>query len=784
MGAVREVRAGIRKLLEDKMKKYLLTILLFILAVLSATGIVYASDISNALWHGTIRATNNGTANSSVSVAVSINNTALIANNFANSTLTDVVIRKNGTDVPFMPGYGSNPWLFFVSDIGANQNVDYDFYTGNVSGASPAIMVQYMTITDAATMEGSDNFTAVYDGFIDTSISDYIINKPSALSVNVTATGNISAYLPAYASDTLRYSSDAEVSTASGTYTVVKTITLTQAVNAARIKFDIKSQAGVIAYGKIYKNGVAIGTEQSTTGTSFATKSEDITIAAGIGDSIQLYGKNDDGIHEVYYRNFRIYYDGGQYTNSAIVSSGEHTVTTTLDSPFLSLGIDATSDPITPVTENLTLNAPLWQDDCSSSPFTTIDSTEYTGTVTNAVWSENNGYAFDGTGDYITFSDISRFEGTDHLSIETWIKVNVFALSRGIVTKRVGAQSSWGLILGAVGNTFGFKVYTSATNLQVNSTTSRSTGTWYHVVGVYNGTDLRIYVNGVLDSTPASLSGGINDSTADVMFGRYYDTNTDINATIGDVRIYDKALTATEILQNYNATKSKYTSGDIYTVSTLLTVPDNSNNIVIGSDATPYINSYAFYQGGVQTCGIAWEYAATFTDSTGNGNDATPTFRTTSTDADISADLLDLLPTSESQVSTFSLSSTYEILSGTPTTPTNLYGGEDFTTKIPGQAANEILTAANVPKTAWWYPFLFLGICVIGMLVYGATTMFRGQRQLVEGQVDGSLLVMFVVMEVLLYLLGQMNVIPEWCYYIFPIGGIAIILSRKHLSWG
>jgi hypothetical protein len=143
-------------------------------------------------------------------------------------------------------------------------------------------------------------------------------------------------------------------------------------------------------------------------------------------------------------------------------------------------------------------------------------------------------------------------------------------------------------------------------------------------------------------------------------------------------------------------------------------------------------------------------------------------------------------PTEEAQLSTFTLISEYEILTESATLPAGTYTELDVS-KIPGgEAANELLTEGGVPQAAWWFPFLFLGICVVGLIVYGATTLHRSglRGRLVEGQVDGSLLIMFVVMEAALTMLGIMGVIPKWPFIIFPIAGIAIIMSRKHYSWG
>jgi len=76
-----------------------------------------------------------------------------------------------------------------------------------------------------------------------------------------------------------------------------------------RIKFDLKSANGAITvYGRIYRNGVAVGTEQSTSSTTYNTYSEDIS-GWSAGDLIQLYTHTSSAGIVVYVQNFRVYGD-------------------------------------------------------------------------------------------------------------------------------------------------------------------------------------------------------------------------------------------------------------------------------------------------------------------------------------------------------------------------------------------------------------------------------------------------------------------------------------------
>ncbi len=74
-----------------------------------------------------------------------------------------------------------------------------------------------------------------------------------------------------------------------------------------RVKFDLRVTAGKTAHGRVYKNGVAVGTDQTTTSASYVTFSEDIAGFAN-GDLVQLYAYIIDPAGNLYtVGNFRLY---------------------------------------------------------------------------------------------------------------------------------------------------------------------------------------------------------------------------------------------------------------------------------------------------------------------------------------------------------------------------------------------------------------------------------------------------------------------------------------------
>jgi hypothetical protein len=73
----------------------------------------------------------------------------------------------------------------------------------------------------------------------------------------------------------------------------------------------------------------------------------------------------------------------------------------------------------------------------------------------------------------------------------------------------------------------------------------------------YNGSSVNLYVNGVPDSSFAR-SGTINTSNSTIYIGYSGYASEYFNGRIAICQLYNKALTATEILQNYNAQKGRF----------------------------------------------------------------------------------------------------------------------------------------------------------------------------------------------------------------------------------
>ncbi len=170
---------------------------------------------------------------------------------------------------------------------------------------------------------------------------------------------------------------------------------------------------------------------------------------------------------------------------------------------------------------------------------------------------------FDGDGDYVDCGNGPSLNITEQITVSVWIKKNGFEpepiVSKWDSTSGDGNQRSW--ILGFSGTGNGKIDFIASNNghdsgaQTVLTTTVFSTGVWYHVAGTYDGTNLGIWVNGILENT-ASLSPPIYSSNDKVGIGSVLGTGIQtvgaFDGIIDDVHIYDRALSAEEVEEPYH----------------------------------------------------------------------------------------------------------------------------------------------------------------------------------------------------------------------------------------
>ena len=160
---------------------------------------------------------------------------------------------------------------------------------------------------------------------------------------------------------------------------------------------------------------------------------------------------------------------------------------------------------------------------------------------------------FDGTNDYAA---ISNFVGNlTTFSVSHFIYLNSNQNTRTIFSNYGVGNNGWVTGIRDDQNNV-FKFYLGAT-VHLYSNTVFSSLTWYHAAITYDNGSPKIYINGILDAsssstlTPASSYYG-NDVGRLGVGSQYFD------GRISNLQVYNRALTAQEVLQNYNAQKSKF----------------------------------------------------------------------------------------------------------------------------------------------------------------------------------------------------------------------------------
>ena len=98
----------------------------------------------------------------------------------------------------------------------------------------------------------------------------------------------------------------------------------------------------------------------------------------------------------------------------------------------------------------------------------------------------------------------------------------------------------------------------TVTKIAISPNNSAPFGSWAHVVGIFNGVNALIYVNKVL-TTGTATAGPIDAHSADdLLIGDRADSSYCFNGLTGEARIYNRALSAVEILHSYQSTKGRY----------------------------------------------------------------------------------------------------------------------------------------------------------------------------------------------------------------------------------
>lgn len=156
-----------------------------------------------------------------------------------------------------------------------------------------------------------------------------------------------------------------------------------------------------------------------------------------------------------------------------------------------------------------------------------------------------------------------------NLSVEVWVRVDGAMSASTIVQQNYTTSPgspvpNVNYILGDTSSdgTIRFGIYDGSYRQTAGVTPTLNT--WMHLVGTYDGNNFRMYKDGGLFSTSIAFTGGLGNgiNLSGTLIGRRGSSADFFNGAIGLIRIYNKALTAAQVSQNFNATKYRFLSAN------------------------------------------------------------------------------------------------------------------------------------------------------------------------------------------------------------------------------
>ena len=170
------------------------------------------------------------------------------------------------------------------------------------------------------------------------------------------------------------------------------------------------------------------------------------------------------------------------------------------------------------------------------------------GGATFAPGKVGQAFSFDGVDDYVEVADVPSLDITDSITIYAWIKTSATGDWWEIIGKVPGFPRPGYVLYVNPDSKIQCEIIKEFPNIAgiTESTTSIEAGEWHHAACVYDGSAVKVYVNGVLEASNP-YSSGISANNAPLRIGDKFD------GLIEEVTIYNRALTATEIRAIYDA---------------------------------------------------------------------------------------------------------------------------------------------------------------------------------------------------------------------------------------
>lgn len=348
---------------------------------------------------------------------------------------------------------------------------------------------------------------------------------------------------------------------------------------------------------------------QSTTVSGNVTMSTNATDDKGIaGVQFRIDGLNVG--NEVTIAPYNFNWDSSTVTNTT------HTITALARDIN---GLTQTSSPVSVTVNNSLPNQPVgsWNLNQATGTTATDNSGNNNGNlVGGANWvtgKRGSSVDLDGIDDYITIADATNLDSMKAVTLSTWVNLSQLPTQNYVVVGKDSSDASYRIIVGSNG-TVSFTVSTNnnswySAGTSISSNSKITPNNWKHIVGTYDGSYVRIYINGVLDnSSSQKISGNIFNSASSLRFGFKSSSNIDYTkGRVDEVSLYSVALNPVEVKALFDSIDQ---NADITPPTVSITSP--ANNSMVSRNSTVTIQASAadpsgiskveFYANGVLKC--------------------------------------------------------------------------------------------------------------------------------------------------------------------------------------
>jgi hypothetical protein len=177
-----------------------------------------------------------------------------------------------------------------------------------------------------------------------------------------------------------------------------------------------------------------------------------------------------------------------------------------------------------------------------------------TGTISGATWTPvgrfGGALSFDGTNDLVSVTDAAALDLSTGMTLEAWVNPSALSNWRTVVLKEGPSGLAYALYAHDTARP-GAWIRTGGADIGTSATSALPLNTWTHLAATYDGAIVRIYVNGALVGSRA-MTGAIVASALPLRIGGNAVWGEYFSGLIDEVRIYNRALTGSEIQTDMN----------------------------------------------------------------------------------------------------------------------------------------------------------------------------------------------------------------------------------------